>query len=86
MADAAFLEAYNLLSPATVFEQQQDEDELEAMFRVSRLPADTIWTTRTALRQLQTDMNDRCVGVLLGWLRGWGLQPDAASSAAQQGL
>jgi hypothetical protein len=86
LADRAFLKAYSLLSADTVFEQHAGEDELAAMFRVSRLPAANIWRTRTALQRLQVDMNDRCVQVLLGWLRAKGRQPDAASAVIKQGL
>jgi hypothetical protein len=86
LADRAFLDAYSLLSADTVFEQQAEEDELAAMFRVSRLPATDIWRTRTALQRLQADMNDRCVKILLGWLRAKGLQPDAASAVVKQEL
>lgn len=86
LADKAFLQAYSLLSADTVFEQQPGEDELSAMFRIARMPADEIWRTRTALQELREQMNQRCVKLLLGWLRDNGLQPDAESAVVRQGL
>jgi hypothetical protein len=86
LADQAFLQAYSLLTTNTVFAQAADEDELSAMFRASQLPADTIWRTRTALQQLQGEMNGRCVSLLLKWLTERGLQPDAESAVVMQGL
>lgn len=68
LADSAFLQAYSMLSPATVFEQHAGEDELAAMFRVARLPSEHIWSTRAALHGLRGEMNGRCVQLLKGWL------------------
>lgn len=86
LADRAFLDAYSLLSADTVFQQHPGEDELDAMFRVARLPEDAIWRTRTALQQLREDMNGRCVRLLLGWLQDKGLQPDSDSGVVLEGL
>lgn len=86
LADQAFLQAYSLLTTDTAFAQAAGEDELSAMFRVARLPADAIWRTRTALQQLQGEMNSRCVRLLVEWLKARGLCPDAGSAVVTQGL
>lgn len=86
LADQAYLQAYSLLSTDTVFAQAADEGELSAMFRVAQLPAEAIWRTRTALQQLQGEMNGRCVALLLRWLKERGLHPDAGSAVVTQGL
>jgi hypothetical protein len=86
LADQAFVQAYSFLSTESVFEQSAGEDELSAMFRVAQLPAHAIWRTRTALQQLQGEMNGRCVQLLLGWLMKRGLHPDADSAVVTQGL
>jgi hypothetical protein len=86
LADQAFLQAYSMLSPETVFQQQAGEDELQCMFRVAQLPGEAIWATRVALLALRQDMNTRCVQLLLGWLRQHGLQPDAGCAAVKAGL
>lgn len=83
VADRAFLDAYSMLSPDTVYEQQAGEDELAAMFRMARLPSGTVVQTRKALEQLRQQMNSRCIDILLGWLQANGLQPDPASAVMQ---
>lgn len=83
VADKAFLDAYSMLSPDTVFEQQAGEDELAAMFRVARLPTSTVVQTCKALEQLRQQMNSRCTDILLGWLQANGLRPDPDSEVLQ---
>lgn len=86
LADRAFLKAFSMLSTEAVFEQHDGETELDVMFRVARLPPETIWQTRVALEQLRGQMNSRCTQILLSWLQGKGLQPDPASGVAQHGV
>ncbi|WIA10164.1 hypothetical protein OEZ85_010368 [Tetradesmus obliquus] len=83
IADAAFLSAYSMMEPAAVFEQQQGESELDAMFRAAAQPAEQVLRTRAAVQQLRRKMNARASSLILRWLLDKGLVPDAASDIAK---
>jgi hypothetical protein len=83
IADAAFLQAYSMMEPAAVFQQQAGESELDAMFRAAAQPEDQVWRTRAAVQQLRRKMNARASSLILRWLLDKGLVPDAASDVAR---
>eukprot|EP00878_Enallax_costatus_P040079 GHUV01046061.1.p1 GENE.GHUV01046061.1~~GHUV01046061.1.p1 ORF type:complete len:169 (+),score=26.14 GHUV01046061.1:158-664(+) len=83
IADDAFLEAYSMMEPAAVFEQDPGETELDVMFRVAQLAPEEVLAVRTAVEQLYHEMNARACRLVQGWLLEMDLVPGSIPAVSK---
>uniref|UniRef100_A0A383VTG1 Glycosyl transferase family 1 domain-containing protein n=1 Tax=Tetradesmus obliquus TaxID=3088 RepID=A0A383VTG1_TETOB len=76
IADKPFMGAYTMIERSAVYYQDDDKNELDAMFAIARMAPEEMWRTRMGLDELRNKMNSRATGLLLGWLKEKGLEPD----------
>mmetsp|Transcript_23389 Transcript_23389/g.51334 ORF Transcript_23389/g.51334 Transcript_23389/m.51334 type:complete len:405 (-) Transcript_23389:715-1929(-) len=68
LASPQLLAAYSFLDKEAVLLQEEGEGEVDAMLRISRLPAEAVMRVRARLQQLRLDLNTRSWGLLEGFL------------------
>lgn len=81
IADKRFMTAYTMIERNAVYYQDDDKNELDAMFAIARMVPEEMWRTRMGLDELRNKMNARATALIAGWLKEKGVVLDSKSAA-----